>query len=124
MPRKEMRGRYRSVRIVQYNVIGYKELNLVSHFGNQTSKTTEVIHAVEFASYSVGRQLTPRKHLGCLNFPIIINGSFSEPLMFEQTSTVTLSLFFFPPVHTAPAKGWVLSGNKRQYKPVSSALKI
>ena len=26
MPRKEMRGRYRSVRIVQYNVIGYKEL--------------------------------------------------------------------------------------------------
>ena len=27
MPRKEMRGRYRSVRIVQYNVIGYKELN-------------------------------------------------------------------------------------------------
>ena len=26
MPCKEMRGRYRSVRIVQYNVIGYKEL--------------------------------------------------------------------------------------------------
>ena len=26
MPRKEMRGRYRSVRIVHYNVIGYKEL--------------------------------------------------------------------------------------------------
>ena len=25
MPRKEMRGRYRSVCIVQYNVIGYKE---------------------------------------------------------------------------------------------------
>ena len=25
MPCKEIRGRYRSVRIVQYNVIGYKE---------------------------------------------------------------------------------------------------
>ena len=30
MPCKEMRGRYRSVRIVQYNVVGYKELMWVS----------------------------------------------------------------------------------------------
>ena len=39
MPRKEMRGRYRSVRIVQYNVIGYKELSMVVCVANLVNAT-------------------------------------------------------------------------------------
>ena len=91
---------------------------LLSH----ASKITDVIHADLLALYSVGRCLTPLKHLGCLNFPIVNNGRFSLPVILVHTNTVTLSLLFFPPEHFSPAKACVLLGSSLQYKPVSSAL--
>ena len=63
---------------------------------------------------------TPRKHLGHLYFPIVSSGHFSVPVIFAQTRTVTRSLGLFVPVHTSPLNACVLSGNNRQYRPVSS----
>ena len=99
-----------------------KELIVLSHFLNQPSNIEDVIHALLFASYTIGRCCMLQKHLGDLNFPIINKGHFSVPSMFAQTSTVILSLLFFPPVQVSPAAACVLSGSSRQNSPVSSGL--
>ena len=97
--------------------------NFSSHFLNHSSNMAAVIQAFLLASYSTGKHVTPRKHLGFFNLPIARSGSFSEPLMFAHTRIVTLSLLILPPVQVSPDTAWVLSGNSRQYRPVSSALK-
>ena len=52
---------------------------------------------VEFAAYTIPRFLisTPSKHLGFLNFPMIMNSRFSEPLALQHRATVTRDFTLF-----------------------------
>ena len=97
--------------------------NFSSHFLNHYSNMAAVIQALLLASYSTGRQVTPRNHLGFLNLPIARSGNFSEPVMFVHTRIMTLSLLILPPVQVLPDTAWILSSNSRHYRPISSALK-
>ena len=86
------------------------------------SNIEDLIHALLFTSYTVGRCCMLRKHLGDSNFPITNKGRFSVPSMFAQTSTVILSLLFFQPVQVSLAAACVLSGSSCQNRPVPSVL--
>ena len=93
----------------------------LSNETNQGMKISLVIHALVFASYATGT-FTPRKHLGLMNLPMVIRGSFSDPSMLQQRSTVILSFDFFPPWHFSPLNANVLLGRSLQKRAVSSRL--
>jgi hypothetical protein len=84
-------------------------------------KISVVIHALPFAWYLVGNFLTFLKHLGFGNFPNH-NRHLSLPSLLTHSSTVSLSLEYFPPWQDSPLYAKVLSGSTLKNSPVSSAL--
>ena len=76
----------------------------LSSFLTQSSKIDPAIHALEFALYSVSSVLMFFRHLGFLNFPMMMRGNFSVPLILAATSKVIRSLGTFTPVPFFPSK--------------------
>lgn len=64
-----------------------------NHFPNKKL----VIQAFRLDSYVTDKLLTFLKHLGFTNLPMTKGLSFSMPVMFAVSATVSLSLLFLPP---------------------------
>lgn len=65
--------------------------SLMFQVRTHSSKIAAVIHTLGFASYSVGKRLTPQKHL---YFPMMSSGHFPVPVIFSVYQHIFLSSEF------------------------------
>ena len=78
------------------------------HLSSYALKIFSVIQALVFAVYSKGNDLTPAKHLGDFDLPMIKSRSFS-PAILAPTSTLRRSFCILEPLHLSPLNVNVLS---------------